>query len=57
MGPFTIFYDAAIEDAEDRAHLDQAWQTVSPLLDAVDATNDALAVICTRSEITPPSRG
>ena len=35
MGPLTTFYDATIEDSEDREKLDLAWQPAEVLRDAV----------------------
>ena len=31
LGPFTTFYEARIDDAEDAAKLEHAWQDLSPL--------------------------
>lgn len=35
LGPLTTFYDATIEDSEDREKLDLAWQPAAPLRDAL----------------------
>lgn len=42
MGPLTTFYDADIEDSEDREKLDLAWQPAGRLHETVAAMCEAL---------------
>jgi hypothetical protein len=43
MGPLTTFYEADLEDAEDRAKFELAWQDPAGLADALEAVANAIA--------------
>jgi hypothetical protein len=43
MGPLTTFYDATIDDSEDREKLELAWQPATGLRDALAKLATALA--------------
>lgn len=43
MGPLTTFYDATVEDAEDREKLELAWQPAGPLARALGGLARAMA--------------
>lgn len=42
MGPLSTFYDATVEDAEDRERLEHAWQEAAPLAEALGGLAAAL---------------
>jgi hypothetical protein len=42
IGPFTTFYDASVEDAEDAEKIELAWQAPQPLEAAAEAAARAL---------------
>ena len=43
LGPLTTFYDATIEDAEDREKLELAWQEAEPLARTLAGMAETLA--------------
>ena len=51
VGPLLTFYDRDVEDAEDAAKLDAAWQPAAALRDCVSAARAAIAADVALAEL------